>query len=95
MTGTAAELFLIQRMPPAEPRETSEAAVERQPFATEFDGQGRVKSVRHEIAPSVASTAEIDENFPMTRARCQKMNLLPGTKIFQKIQGLKQRASAF
>jgi hypothetical protein len=49
-----------------------------------------VEGVRHKIAPRVASPTEIDENFPVTRARPEKVHLFTRTKVFQKIEGLSQ-----
>jgi hypothetical protein len=43
-----------------------------------------MKRVGHKIASRVASPAEIDENFPVTRARRDKVHLFTRTKVFQK-----------
>jgi len=49
-----------------------------------------VERVRHKIASRVASSAEVDENFPVTRARPEKVHLFTRTKVFQKIERLRQ-----
>src|SRR5438876_12450684 len=78
-------------MPPLQAGEPRKSAIKRQPFATKLDRQRGMERVRHKIASRIASPAEIDENFPVTRARPEKMHLFTRSKVFQKIERPRER----
>src|SRR6516225_8553195 len=79
-------------MPPLQPGESAKTTIKRQPFATELNRQGGVKSVRHKVTASIASTTEIHKDFPVSSSRSQKMHLLAGTNIVDEFKRLSQRS---
>ena len=78
-------------MPPLQAGESCKTTIKRQPFATELNRQSGVKSVWHKITASIASTAEIHKDFPVSSSRPQKMHLLAGTDIVDEFKRLSQR----
>jgi hypothetical protein len=64
-TGRVVSVPGIQRVPPAEPRETGETSVERDPFAAALDREGGVKAKDRTEARQGPQTLEIQRSQPL------------------------------
>src|SRR5687767_14755694 len=74
-----------------EPLETAVVAVRGDPFASGLDREGGEIRVGNEIAAGAGLRAEVGEDRPVARARCEDGSVRLGAKHLAEVERLRER----